>query len=210
MASAVQRMGSMAVLGAALASAAGLAWTAQPNPAPAARTAAASSPRTAAAPQAAPYKFALLKKQFNFTLPASYAGREIKRSSGTPGDGSAWGSMFASNDDRKIVVVSEAPNPSGTQVGKNDNIFLTGAGAGYNAQQKRAHPRYQVQSEKTIVVKGLGMRRIEATDIIDGAAALSTALLAASGPTLAVVQVISGANDPQGHEALVDRILAGK
>ena len=57
---------------------------------------------------------------------------------------------------------------------------------------------------------GVGMRRIEATDIIDGSAALSTALLAASGPTLAVVQVISGANDPRGHNALVDRILAGK
>ena len=54
------------------------------------------------------------------------------------------------------------------------------------------------------------MRRIAATDVIDGSAALSTALLAASGPTLAVVQVISRANDPRGHNALVDRILAGK
>lgn len=205
MASAGPRLASMVVSGAALASAAGLAWAAPPSPAPEARPAATSTHN-----DAAPHTFALLKTQFNFTLPAAYERGEIERGSGTPGDGSAWGAMLISDDDRKIVVVSEAPNPSGTLVGKNDNIFLTGAGAGYNARQKRAHPQYQVQSEKTIVVNGVGMRRIEATDVIDGSAALSTALPAASGPTLAVVQVISGANDPRGHNALVDRILAGK
>ena len=205
MADAVRRWCGTVLLAAALAtSAAGAASPVQSNPAP------TPALRPDVTPRPGSHIFALLKQQFNFTLPASYEGRDIKRSGGTPGEGRAWATMFISNDDRKIVVISEAPNPSGTQVSKHDNIFLTGAGAGYNAQQKRAHPRYQVQREKTIAVNGLGMRRIDATDIIDGDAALSTALLAASGPTLAVVQVISGANDPNGHEALVDRILAGK
>lgn len=157
----------------------------------------------------APRSFGLLRGKFPFTLPSSYVGRELLARSGPPDSGNSWATMYLSDEDRQIVVVSEARNPSGTQVGDNDNIFLTGSGVGYNRQQQRAHPDYKVISEKTIVIGGLGMRRIEATDIIDGSAALSTALLAASGSTLAVVQVISGVKDRAKHDALVARVLAG-
>ena len=169
-----------------------------------------SGPEAAgASDSAAAQSFGLLRGKFPFTLPASYVGRELLARTGPPDSGNSWATMYLSDEDRQIVVVSEARNPSGTHVGDNDNIFLTGSAVGYNRQQQRAHPDYKVVSEKTLVIAGLGVRAIEATDIIDGSPALSTALLAASGTTLAIVQVISSVKDRPKHDALVARVLSG-
>lgn len=54
------------------------------------------------------------------------------------------------------------------------------------------------------------MRQVDSTATQGGGQTLNTTLLAASGKRMALVQVISRANDKSGHDALVKTILKDK
>ncbi len=160
-----------------------------------------------AVPAAPPQAVSLLQGKLKFDLPAGFTASDLPP--GRPEDGTAGasGRLFINTDARQVVVVSEAPTPGGVAATDDDKVFLSGAAQGYVSQQKQASADYQPLGEDTLRAGALGLRRIDAKGSFAGTPTLNTSLLAGSGPRLAVVQIVSREDDPQGHAGLVQRVL---
>lgn len=151
---------------------------------------------SAAAPAAGTAKLALLDGKLPFTL-KGYDPRPM------PGGGP--GTMFFSDDGKRIIVVGEDPFPAAAG-GVSDKEFFDGMKSIKDRQQANS-PDYKVVSEKTERVKGLNVHHIEASDNMDGNSVLQATLLAAANKKFTVIQVISGADDAAGHAEAVNNIL---
>ncbi|MDQ8030973.1 MAG: hypothetical protein REJ50_03080 [Bordetella sp.] len=172
----------------------------------AAEPAGTAAGQAAAQAQAAPQlqQISALEGKLTFKLPQNFAR--------APGDGETPDGgnsrVFIQKEARQVVVVSETPTLSDVKAQDNDPAFLTGAVVGFVDQQKEVAPDYKKTGEKTLQTKtGLGLRQVDATSTMSGTATISTSLLGASGQKLVVVQVVSRAENPQGHQALVKSVI---
>lgn len=178
--------------------------------APATNTPAAGAATPAASAPAAPAQLqqvSALGGKLNFKLPQSFTVSDLPAGTAQAGTAGAEGKLYVQQESRQVVVVSETPTMSGVDASDNDAAFLTGAAVGFTDQQKEISPDYKKTGEKSLVSKGLGLRQIDATSTMNGAPIVSTSLLAGSGPKLAVVQIVSRADNAQGHQTLVRQVI---
>ena len=145
--------------------------------------------------------------KLNFKLPQSFTASDLPAGTAQNGTAGAEGKLYVQQESRQVIVVSETPTMSGVETSDNDAAFLTGAAVGFMEQQKQISADYKKTGEKSLVSKGLGLRQIDATSTMNGAPIVSTSLLAGSGPKLAVVQIVSRADNAQGHQSLVRQVI---
>ncbi len=147
----------------------------------------------------------LLGGKFNFSLPGTYVA-----SAPPPGEdnnANAEGTLYINQAQRRVVIVAEHPLAADHQAGDNDDAFLDGAVTGFVDKQSAALPDFKLQNETRLSIKGLGVRQIDSLSSMGGGKTVNTTFLAGSGKTMAVVQVVSRADDEAGHGALVKQIV---
>ncbi|MND58074.1 hypothetical protein D3C76_136930 [compost metagenome] len=178
-----------------LAWALALACVSAGGPAQAASKAAAKPP--------APVHVSLLGGKFSFDLPENYVV-----SAPPPGeDRNTEGTLYINQAQKRVVIVAEHPLAKDHQAGDNDDAFLDGAVTGFIDKQSAALPDFKLQNETRLSLKGLGVRQIDSQSSMGGGNTVNTTFLAGSGTTMAVVQVVSRADDEAGHGVLVKQII---
>ncbi|EJZ58984.1 hypothetical protein I1A_003315 [Pseudomonas fluorescens R124] len=149
----------------------------------------------------------MLDGKFTFVLPKGFTADPLPA-----GPTGAKGTMYTNQATKTVVIAAENQIAGGASVKDNDNEFLDGSLASFIDDQRKALPDFNKLSEKSLTQKssGLGVRQVDSTATQGGGQTLNTTLLAASGKRMALVQVISRANDKSGHDALVKTILKDK
>ncbi len=170
----------------------------------------ASKHSTPAKKPASGPKVALLTGKFGFTLPVGYVASAMDAGDEKDGTSGAKGTLYQSEKEKRVVMASEGPTPGQAKVGDYDADFLDAAVKDYVKQQSAGLPDFKKTGEKEFTIKGLGVREIDSTATQGGGPTLSTTFLAGSGTSMAIVQVISRADDQKGHDALVKKIVAGQ
>lgn len=165
---------------------------------------AASQPATKTAPA---QKISVLGGKFTFALPAGFVANKLPGGDAANGTSGATGTMYINPQSKTVLIIAENTLPSGQTVKDNDTAFLDTSLSGFVSQQREALPDFNKQSEKSLTVKGLGLRQIDSTATQGGGPTLNTSLLAGSGTRMMLVQVISRIDDTKGHAALVKQIL---
>ncbi|KTC40314.1 DcrB/PsbP domain-containing protein [Pseudomonas sp. L5B5] len=157
--------------------------------------------------QAPGEKVVLLDGKLAFTLPKDFSASALPVGDQDSGTAGASGTLYANDKTRTVVIAAQNGIPNGAQVKDNDTAFLDDAAAGFLVQQVQALPDFKKQAQKSLTLKGLGVRQIDSTATQGGGLTLNSTLIAGSGNHMAVIQVISRAADKAGHAALMKQIL---
>ncbi|TVT84800.1 hypothetical protein [Pseudomonas sp. H3(2019)] len=163
-----------------------------------------------AAKTAPAQKISALGGKFAFTLPQGFIANPLPGGDATKGTAGATGTMYTNQASKTVLIIAENTLPNGLNVKDNDTAFLDESVSGFATQQREALPDFNKQSEKSLTVKGLGLRQIDSTATQGGGLTLDTSLLAGSGTRMMLIQIISRADDKAGHAALVKQILGDK
>ncbi|MGC5704017.1 hypothetical protein J4P02_27830 [Pseudomonas sp. NFXW11] len=167
----------------------------------------ASAAGKATAKQAPGEKVSMLDGKLSFTLPKGFSASALPAGDEAKGTGGASGTLYSNASTRTVVIAAQNTIPNGAQVKDNDGAFLDAAVSGFLSQQAAALPDFSKQSEKSLTLKGLGVRQVDSTATQGGGQTLNSTLIAGSGSRMAVIQVISRAADKAGHAALMKQIL---
>ena len=157
--------------------------------------------------QAPGEKVSMLGGKLAFTLPTGFSASALPAGSEADGTAGASGTLYSNATTRTVVIAAQNSIPNAAQVKDNDSAFLDAAVSSFLSQQAAALPDFSKQSEKSMTLKGLGVRQIDSTATQGGGQTLNSTLIAGSGSRMAVVQVISRAADKAGHAALMKQIL---
>lgn len=152
-------------------------------------------------------KVSMLSGKFAFNLPKGFSATPLPAGNEANGTAGASGTLYSNTESKTVVIAAENTIPNGQLVKDNDAVFLDAAVSGFLSQQIAALPDFSKQSEKSLTIKGLGLRQIDSTATMGGGKTLNSTLLAGSGSRIAVIQVISRANDKAGHDSLMKQIL---
>lgn len=174
---------------------------------------AANTAQPASKPAAASTKaqtVSALGGKFSFALPAGFSATALPAGTEQSGTAGAKGTMYMNQAQRSVVMVTEVPIPNGATTGDNDDEFLSGASEGFIKQQGQALPDFKKTGQKRLTVGSLGVEQVDSTASMGGGPTRSSTFLAGSGPTMALVQVITKASDQASHDALVKAITHGK
>lgn len=159
------------------------------------------------AKQATGEKVSMLGGKLTFTLPKGFTASALPAGSEADGTAGASGTLYSNATTRTVVIAAQNSIPNAALVKDNDSVFLDAAVSSFLSQQAAALPDFSKQSEKSMTLKGLGVRQIDSTATQGGGQTLNSTLIAGSGSRMAVVQVISRAADKAGHAALMKHIL---
>lgn len=163
-----------------------------------------------AAKTAPAQKISALGGKFAFTLPQGFIANPLPGGDAAKGTAGATGTMYTNQASKTVLIIAENTLPNGLNVKDNDTVFLDESVSGFATQQREALPDFNKQSEKSLTVKGLGLRQIDSTATQGGGLTLDTSLLAGAGTRMMLIQIISRADDKAGHAALVKQILGDK
>lgn len=152
-------------------------------------------------------KVSMLDGKFTFTLPKGFIANPLPAGDEAKGTAGASGTLYTNAATKTVVIAAQNTLPNGQQVKDNDAPFLDDAVSGFLSQQAAALPDFSKQSEKSMIVNGLGLREIDSTATMGGGKTLNATLLAGSGKRMTVIQIISRADDKTGHETLIKQIL---
>lgn len=168
--------------------------------------AAGTAPSAATAPAKAE-SASLLAGKLKFALPAGFVGSTLPPGTAADGSAGATGTIYVNQPLEQVVLNTEAPVPGGGRVTDDDASFLNSTVADFSAQQQKALPDYEKLGEKSMSIKGLGVRQVDAIATFGGAKTRSTTLLAGSGNTMALVRIMSKAENLAGHNILVASVI---
>jgi hypothetical protein len=155
-------------------------------------------------------KISTLGGKFSFNLPEGFETNPLPPGDSANGTAGAMGTMYTNQASKTVVLVAENVRTDGVQTKDNDSQFLDNAVESFLQKQSTVLPDFKKQNEKKLTIKGLGLRQIDSTATMGGGSTLGTTLLAGAGSRILVIQIISRADDPAGHSALVKQIVGGK
>ncbi|MCX7079882.1 MAG: hypothetical protein NTV76_11150 [Pseudomonas sp.] len=155
-------------------------------------------------------KVSTLDGKFTINLPQGFEANPLPPGDSASGTAGAMGTMYTNRTSKTVVLVAENVRTDGVQTKDNDSTFLDSAVESFLQKQSAALPDFKKLDEKKLTIKGLGLRQIESAATMGGGNTLDTTLLAGSGSRILVIQIISRADDPTGHSALVKQIIGGK
>ncbi|MDD2058920.1 hypothetical protein N5D52_23330 [Pseudomonas sp. GD03860] len=164
---------------------------------------AASPPTTKPKPETT---VAVLGGKFSFKLPAGFDASPLSADEQSSEGAGAVGTLYANVQEKRVVMVIEKPLPVASRPGDNDDAFLDGAVSGFVERQSAGLPDFRQTSESRFTRNGLGVRQVDSTATLGGGKTLNSTFIAGSGDRMAVIQVISRADEASGHAALVKRI----
>jgi len=152
----------------------------------------------------------LLGGKLRFALPADFTAAAVQDGNAEDGTEGAKARTYENHAQQQMILVADqGPMPDGIRVEDNDPKFLDGIMASFVAQQQASWQDYQRLGEKSLSIKGLGLRQLDATASFSGRPIRVTMLLAGSGNTLALVRISSNADDAAKHKRLVASVLDG-
>ncbi|MGL5998545.1 MAG: hypothetical protein ACRC1I_18865 [Pseudomonas proteolytica] len=174
-----------------------------------------ASPLLAAAKPAAapPDDFQIvstLDGKFTFTLPKGYVADALPAGVQALGTAGSNGTMYINQASKSVVVVAQTLRNDGIDLKDDEPLFLDGAAEGFLKGVGTSLPDYKKLAQKTLLIKGVGLRQIDGTASMGGGKTLNSTFIAGSGNRSLVIQAISGADDVKGHELLVRQITSGK
>lgn len=150
----------------------------------------------------------LLGGKLAFNLPATYKKGEMPEVDAKAVAEGVSGAMYTDETNRRVLIVTETPNPVTAQAGDNDSQVLDELSSAALSQQSNSFHDFQKQGEQRVLKKnGLGVRQLDAYATLGGGKVLTSTLVAASGKRSAVLTVISSARDPKGHETAVKTVI---
>ncbi|USW94389.1 hypothetical protein NHF39_24385 [Pseudomonas proteolytica] len=151
-----------------------------------------------------------LDGKFTFTLPKGYVADALPAGVQAQGTAGANGTMYINQATKSVVVVAQTLRNDGIDLKDDEPLFLDGAAEGFLKEIGTSLPDYKKLAQKTLQVKGVGLRQIDGTASMGGGKTLNSTFLAGSGNRSLVIQAISRADDVKGHELLVRQITSGK
>lgn len=151
-----------------------------------------------------------LSGKFVFNLPQGFEANPLPPGDSASGTAGAMGTMYTNPTSKTVVMVAETLRTDGVQIKDNDSQFLDSAVESFLEKQGAALPDFKKTGEKKLTIKGLGLRQVDSTATMGGGKTLGTTLLAGSGIRILVIQIISRADNPTGHAALVRQVTSGK
>lgn len=151
-----------------------------------------------------------LDGKFTFTLPKGYVADALPAGVQAQGTAGANGTMYINQASKSVVVVAQTLRNDGIDLKDDEPLFLDSAAEGFLKDVGTSLPDYKKLAQKTLQVKGVGLRQIDGTASMGGGKTLNSTFLAGSGNRLLVIQAISRADDVKGHELLVRQITSGK
>lgn len=149
-----------------------------------------------------------LAGKFAFTLPTGYSAETMAPGEVERGTAGATGTLYASAKSKRVIIATQTPVPPG--VATSDKNFLSQAAADFVAQQSQATSDFKKLGESEVSIDKMLVRRVDSSGTMGGGPTLGTTFIASSGNTLSLVQIVSRADDRRGHDAMVQRVLAGK
>lgn len=150
----------------------------------------------------------LLGGKLAFTLPASYKKGEMPEIDAKAIAEGVSGAMYTDEANRRVLIVTETPNPVTSEASANDSQVLDELSSAALSQQSNSFHDFQKQGEQRVLKKnGLGVRQLDAYATLGGGKVLTSTLVAASGKRSAVLTVISSAKDPKGHAATLKTVI---
>jgi hypothetical protein len=155
-------------------------------------------------------KVSTLGGKFAFVLPAGYVAETMPPGDAGRGTAGAHGTMYVSQKSKRVVIATQVPTPPGVNAKDNDDVFLARVAKDFVDQQRQAMPGFKPTATRKMVIRKLGVSRVDSSGTQGGGPTLGTTFIAGSGKTLSVVQIISRADDPKGHDTLVRQVLAGQ
>ena len=151
-----------------------------------------------------------LDGKFTFTLPKGYVADALPAGAQAQGTAGANGTMYINQASKSVVVVAQTLRNDGIDLKDDEPLFLDSAVEGFLKDVGTSLPDYKKLSQKKLLIKGVGLRQIDATASMGGGKTLNSTFLAGSGNRLLVIQAISRAEDVTGHGLLVRQITSGK
>ena len=152
----------------------------------------------------------LLGGKLRFALPPGFTANAVQHGSAEDGTTGAEARTYDNHAQQQMILAAEqGPMPDGLRVEDNAPKFLDGIMASFVAQQQASWQDYQRLGEKSITIKGLGLRQLDATASFSGKPIRVTMLLAGSGNALALIRISSNADDASKHKHLVSSVLDG-
>lgn len=116
------------------------------------------------------------------------------------------GANYLNKAEKSVLITGQVPLATAVD-SDNDETALNGLLTGTALQQRTDYQNYKKLGEKSIVkASGLGLRQLDASFSAGGKPMLATTVAAASGTQSAVVTVITNADNPKGHSALVKTV----
>lgn len=150
----------------------------------------------------------LLSGKLTFILPASYKKGEMPEVDAKAIAEGVSGAMYTDETHRRVLIVTETPNPVTSDASANDSQVLDALSSAALSQQSNSFHNFQKQGEQRVLKKnGLGVRQLDAYATLGGGKVLTSTLVAASGKRSALLTVISSAKDPKGHAAAVKMVI---
>lgn len=117
------------------------------------------------------------------------------------------GANYLNKAEKSVLIAGQVPLAIAAE-SDNDETALSGLLTGTALQQSTDYQDYKKLGEKNIVkANGLGLGQLDASFSAGGKPMLATTLAAASGTQSAVVTVITNADNPKGHAALVKTVI---
>jgi hypothetical protein len=173
---------------------------------------AATQHHKAAHKSAAPaaMKVSTLGGKFSFKLPEGFKANPLPAGDAKSGTAGNTGTMYLNEPLKRVVIATEAPTPNNIKVSDSDDAFLDSAASGLVKQQSAGLPDYQKVSEKSMKIRGLGVRQIDSTGTMGGGKTITTTFVAGSGVRMTMVEVVSRAADQASHDAFIKQIVDGK
>ena len=151
-----------------------------------------------------------LDGKFTFTLPKGYVAEALPAGVQAQGTAGANSTMYINKASKSVVVVAQTLRNDGIDLKDDEPLFLDSAAEGFLKDVGTSLPDYKKLAQKTLQVKGVGLRQIDGTASMGGGKTLNSTFLAGSGNRLLVIQAISRAEDVAGHGLLVRQITSGK
>ncbi|MBB4129382.1 hypothetical protein [Xanthomonas sp. 3075] len=151
----------------------------------------------------------LLDGKIRFDLPPDFVGTALPPDPPENGAAGVTGTAYTNARQQMVLASEEASMPDGVRVQDNDARFLDGVMASFIEQQQASWQHYQRAGEKSITIKGLGLRQVDAIASFSDIPMRVTMLLAGSGRTLALIRITSKADDVDSHNMLVSNVLDG-
>lgn len=150
----------------------------------------------------------LLGGKLAFNLPATYKKSEMQEVDAKAIAEGISGAMYTDEANRRVLIVTETPNPVTDQATDNDSQVLDELSSAALSQQSNSFHDFQKQGEQRVLKKnGLGVRQLDAYATLGGGKVLTSTLVAASGKRSAVLTVISSAKDPKGHADTLKTVI---
>lgn len=148
----------------------------------------------------------MLGGKLSFSVPSGYVKQPATQDPRATAMG-ATSANYLNKEEKSLLITAQVPVAMDAD-SDNDETLLSGMLTGTEMQQSSAYKDYKKLGEKSMVkANGLGLRQLDASMSLADKPMLVTTVAAASGTQSAIVTVLTNADNPKGHAALVKTVI---